>query len=294
MNWIKSYYHQNELILDFTANNVAKMSPMDAGIHAVNYIVENYPSPYTLMLSGGIDSQAMLWAWHKSRKEFKIVSARYNQDMNSHDLKTLEKFALLHRIPITFLDFDVLDFLEKDYDNWANTYNCSSPQICTYMKIASLVESGTRIFSGNYISHTGIDSLDYTILGLKRYAEITNTPVVPFFFLSTPELAYSFMNISYKQISSLDYSENYKNRVHCYQEGGYPVIAQDIKYTGFEKIKDYYDQHYNHLITIKHKLMVSSNPSRRVFDLLLRHPYERKFKPPKLKFITNTYDKSLK
>ena len=263
------------------------MSPLDAGIHTVNYIIENYPSPYTLMLSGGVDSQAMLWAWHKSGKKFHVLSAKYNQDMNSHDLKTLEEFSLLHQIPVTFVEFNLLEFLEKDYDNWANTYNCSSPHICAYMKIASLVESGTRIFSGNYISHTGIDSLDYTILGLKRYAEITNTPIVPFFFLSTPELAYSFIDISLKQVSSNNYHENYKNKVQCYQSGGYPVIAQDIKYTGFEKVKDYYDQYCEHLLTARHKLMVSSNPSRRVFDLLLRHPYERKLKHPRLKFILN-------
>jgi hypothetical protein len=261
------------------------MSPLDAGIRAVNYIVENYPSPYTLMLSGGIDSQAMLWAWHKSEKEFRVLSARYNQNMNSHDLKTLEEFSLLYQIPITFLDFDVLDFLEKDYDRWANTYNCSSPQICTYMKIASLVTSGTRVFSGNYID--GNIALSYTILGLKRYAEITSTPIVPFFFLSTPELAYSFTDIICNQASHNNYYEDYRNRVKCYNEGGYPVIAQDIKYTGFEKVKDYYDQHCKHLVSIKHKLMVSSNPSRRVFDLLLRHPYERKLKHPKLKFILN-------
>ena len=280
MNWIKSYQEHDELVLDFTVSFLSKLSPLDAGIHAVNYIVENYPPPYTLMSSGGVDSQAMIWAWHKSGKEFTVLSARYNQNLNFHDLKTLEEFSLLHQIPVNFLDFDLLEFLEKEHDNWANMYVCSSPQICTYIKLASLVKSGTKIFSGNYITYNNVD-LNYAILGIKRYAEITNTPIVPFFFLSTPELAYSFRDVFLDEAQ-----EGYKNKVQCYQKNGYPVIAQDSKYTGFEKVKDYYDQNFKHLLTVKHKLMVSSNPSRRVFDLLLRHPYERKFKSPKLRFVT--------
>lgn len=280
MHWTKVKDKNNYLTIDFRSGQV-EMSPLDAGIYTVNYIIENYPPPYTLMLSGGIDSQAMLWAWHKSGHEFNTLSVRYNSNMNHHDLKTLEEFSKLHQIPITFIEFDVLDFLEKEFDLWANTYDCSSPQICTYMKIASMVTSGTRIFSGNFIANKVF--LDYAILGIERFAKISNTPIVGFFFLETPELAYAFVDIFKKN----EIQDPYLNRVECYRRSRYPVIAQEEKYTGFEEIKNYYDQYYSHLVTIKHKLEVSSNPSRRVFDLLLRHPYEKKFKNPTIRSIIN-------
>jgi len=282
MSWYKIKYKNNDLIIDFKTTVLSKISPLDAGVHTVNYIIENYPPPYTLMLSGGVDSQAMLWAWHKSEHKFNSLSVRYNSNSNDHDLKTLEEFSLLHQIPITFIEFDLLEFLEKEYDFWANTYECSSPQICTYMKIASMVTSGTRIFSGNFI--TDKIPLDYTLLGIERFAKISNTPIVGFFFLETPELAYSFVDV-FEQIDSTD---RYLKKFKSYQNAQYPVIAQQTKYTGFEEIKNYYDQHYSHLVTMNHKLQVSSNPSRRVFDLLLRHPYEKKFNPPKIKFILNS------
>jgi hypothetical protein len=287
MNWVKTQIKTDQLILDLSVDYHA-LNPLDAGIYTVNYIVKNYPPPYTLMLSGGVDSQSMLWAWHKSGHKFNTISAKYNHDMNYHDLKTLEEFSLKYQIPMTFIEFDLLDFLENDYDEWANRYDCSSPQICTYMKLASLITDGTRIFSGNYINsnHANPLSLDYAILGIERFSKISNTSIVPFFLLETPELAYSFDNIL-KQVPSDDF---YKWKVNTYQQSGYPVIPQETKLTGFEKVKDYYDQHYKHLVTTNHKLMITSNPSRRVFDLLLRHPYERKLKHPKLKFILN--DKS--
>jgi hypothetical protein len=156
------------------------------------------------------------------------------------------------------------------------------------MKLASLVTTGTRIFSGNYINsnHANPLSLDYTILGIERFSKISNLSIVPFFLLETPELAYSFENIL-KQFPADNF---YKWKVNTYQQAGYPVIPQKTKYSGFEKVIDYYDQHYKQLVTATHKLMLGSNDSHRVFDLLLRHPYERKFNPPKIKFILN--DKS--
>jgi len=282
MNWVRFENTNNQITLDFTAN-VNDMFPVDAGIYTVNYIVENYPPPYTLMLSGGIDSQAMLWAWHMSGHKFNTLSARYNHNLNDYDLKNIEEFSSLYHIPITFINFDLFGFLDNEYDNWATEYHCSSPQICVHMKIASLVDSGTRIFSGNYIVNSMVP-IDYTQLGIKRYSEISNTSIVPFFFLATPELAYSFEKIV-QQLSST--TDGYIHDTKCYHLGGYPVIPQDQKYTGFEKVKDYYDQHYMNLITPKHKLMISRNISRRVFDLLLRHPYEKKLQSPMLKIITN-------
>jgi hypothetical protein len=280
MHWTKVQDKNDYLVMDFRSNQ-AKMSPLDAGIYTVNHIIKNYPPPYTLMLSGGIDSQSMLWAWHKSGHKFDTLSVRYNSNMNDHDLKTLEEFSSRHQIPITFKDFDLLEFLEKEHDSWANAYDCSSPQICTYMKIASMITSGTRIFSGNFITNKVF--LNYAILGIERYARITNTPIIGFFFLETPELAYSFKDI-FNQIKLKD---PYLRRLECYLNAQYPVIAQEDKYTGFEEIKNYYDQHYSHLVTVKHKLEVSKNPSRRTFDLLLRHPYEKKFNDPIIKTLMN-------
>lgn len=281
MKWAKISTESPYLIVDFTVEDLKKLNSLEAALYTIREIEKNYTPPYTLMVSGGVDSQAMLYAWHRSGVKFNTISARYNFNLNDHDLETLEQFAKLHSIDISYVDLDIFKFYQEEYDYYANTFNCSSPQICVYMKIASLIQTGTVISSGNFLNTHGA-VLDSQILGLERYAQSRKNTVIPYFFLETPELAYSF----YEGTKTVN--GGYQGKVNNYQVSGFPVIAQTEKFTGFEKIKDYYDENYAHLVTVQHRLQIAStNLSRRVFDLLLRHPYERKFKHPKIKFKVN-------
>lgn len=281
MYWITEKYSQDksQLTLDCTYHYLKAMQPLDAALLTVQHIVDNYPAPYTLMVSGGIDSQAMLWAWHQSGQPFTALSGRYNTDMNAHDHVQLLEFAEHHNITVDFLDLDLLDFFANEYSTWADKYQCDSPQICAHMRIASAVTAGTVILSGNFLEKTH-PALTYAILGMKRYAEQSGQSMVPFFFLETPELAYSFISI----LDSSNSAAAYQRRVEAYWSAGFPVGPQCRKYTGFEKYKDYYDQ-LGHLVPVTDRLEFVGKPSDRVFDQLLRYPYERKFKPPTLTFI---------
>ena len=81
--------------------NLAQVRPHNEPLVAVAYrsiqhITENYPGPYYLMLSGGIDSQLMYWCWQSSGAKFIPVSFRYRHEntyFNDHDLVQLEKFS---------------------------------------------------------------------------------------------------------------------------------------------------------------------------------------------------------
>lgn len=282
MKWVHETISNNTVTLDFTQVEFKTMQPMAAALYTVDTIVRDYPAPYNLMLSGGVDSQAMLWAWYQSGHEFKAYTVRYNTDMNDFDLVQLIEFTDKYDIPITFVDFDLLNFLQNEYDAWANTYNCSSPQICAHMKFSSMIPDGTSIFSGNFID-SQISILNYTIMGIIRYASICQKSIVPFFFLETPELAYAFD--LYTTTDNIDW---YSRKIEAYHAGGFPVIRQNTKYSGFEKVKDYYDVTYD--LTVQYKLQYSGNLSCRTFDLMLRYPYDKKFNTPKLinKYLRNT------
>ena len=51
------------------------------------------------------------------------------------------------------------------------------------------------------------------------------------------------------------------------------IIRQPEKFNGFENIKKYYDKYFNRVKPID-RLKFASKPSKRVFDLLFRYPYE--------------------
>lgn len=274
MKWITFTRTEKEVLVNADVD-FEKMQPLEAAFLAIEDITNNYPAPYTLMLSGGIDSQVMLWCWLKSGKKFDVRTVRYNDGLNDHDIKDMSEFCRQHNLKFVLFDFDLLNFLEVEYSTYAERYRCSSPQICTHMKMCEDIV-GTTIFSGNF-ADTNKLSIDEAIMGMHRYSVSSGQSVIPFFFLHTPELAFSL-----RQSES---TLKYENRIQAYQNAGFPIIPQTKKQTGFELVKDLYDKTHAHLVTPKTKLEFFSRPSKRVFDLLLRYPYEKKFGNPTYTFL---------
>lgn len=286
-DWIKygwgsdlahTWFPSASLILDFTNNltPISQVPPLTAATELVQYIIDNYPSPYTLMCSGGIDSQAMLWAWYKHGHQFNIVSVKYITKgvwFNKLDLETLTLFCNTYNLPITFKEFDVVKFLESsELKNVSTRYDCHSPQICTHIKMSEMVTNGTILFSGNYLSDL-FRSLNYTILGMHRYSLLAQTharKIIPYFLLGTPELAYSFKRDAFGKLCC---DTGYNSKIDAYTDNHFPVIAQQQKFTGFEEIKKYY-RNYPNLLTARQKLVNKNRDSREVFDVLFRYGLE--------------------
>jgi hypothetical protein len=255
------------------------VSALDAALSTVEKITNSYPAPYTLMCSGGIDSQAMIWAWHLSGKPFEIISVKYISDgriFNEHDLSGLQEYCTTLKHSINSIEFDLINFLENDLLEIAALSECTSPHLCTYMKMSEVVSEGTVLFSGSPIlrtlpvgtKHTAISSpLQNTQLGMHRYGKVISTSTkqfIPFFFMHTAELAYAFTNSYTPNLNS------YERKVTMYHHGGFPVIAQSMKFTGFEVIKEYYDN-MAHRVSLSDRVQYAARPSKRVFDILFRH-----------------------
>jgi hypothetical protein len=278
-------------VLDFAIPSFKETvrDPLTAAIEAVNDIVNNYPAPYNLMVSGGLDSQAMLYAWKMSGHPFNAYCFRYNKTFNEHDIKTLPIFCEQENISYTIVDFDYFKFLEEEYDSIAKRYKCSSPQISMHIKMASFFE-GTCMYSGNFLNIQSA-SLTYALLGVYRFSQTSEGKnIVPYFFLHTPELAYSFNFLGqHRNIKDGRYKSilPYYNRVIDCQLAGFPVVAQEKKLNGFEKFKEYYDSHGYVLKDFRNKMKWHSKPSQRPFDWLFRYPYEDQFGEPPLTFILN-------
>jgi hypothetical protein len=277
MDWIKTGWG-NSLSQEFSESepfvmdirravpNGSLPAPMVAALNAIDDIVKNYPPPYTLFCSGGVDSQAMIHAWTMSGHPFTIVAIRYISNgiwFNNHDLNELFKFARSSDLPVTYYNFDVIDFLETRFPEYAATYQCTSPQICTYMAMSELVTNGTILFSGNFITEIPLLPVNYTIMGLFRYAKKTKRNIIPFFFLHDSALAMSCIN-------SKVTGEPYERKITMLHNAGFPVVPQPQKFSGFEKIKDYYDQFPERVSTID-RLRFSRESSKRLFDVQFRY-----------------------
>jgi hypothetical protein len=248
---------------------------LEVSSRVINEITKKYPPPYYLMVSGGMDSQLMIWCWLRANVDFIPVSVRYTgasdfkDVLNEHDLVELNTFAENNNISVQYKDFDVIHFLENDLESYAMKYQCTSPQICTYMAMSEMIQTGTVFFSGNFARELGYT---YTILGLKRYTDISKRNFIPFFLLHDPELAGVHVPLAVKPT---DYGID---KFKSYSSLGVPVVLQSKKQTGFEAIKDYYDTRKDLTVPPNIRLKYASMPSKRKFDLLFRYMLMEKIK----------------
>lgn len=262
-------------ILQITAPRPEKLvKPSIAAADAIHDIVKKYPPPYNLLVSGGVDSQCMILAWIRSGVDFTITHYSYEGE-NSQDTDSLIMFCDMYSITVTVKTFNVRKFITSDeYVQLAKKYDCSSPHILTYIKLASLHDE-TVIMSGNFATQGGNGislGLNYTILGMDRYRKLTKNNFVPFFLLHTPDLAYSFYDIDvYNQnfaVSKDVKNVEYYSKCKTYNECGFGVLPQFSKYTGFENIRNSFD---SLTVPAKLKLKYKSENSNRPFDYLFRY-----------------------
>lgn len=285
IDWVKVRQENNDFFFHYKNYTPVGILPKQAALDTIDYIQKNYPPPYTLMLSGGVDSQAMLYAWIISGVPFRTFSGRYNGNANQQDLRTLDCFAKNFSIQINYVDLDVLQFFQTEYVDYVNKYRCGSPHILTFIKMIEMITEGTPILAGNFCTGDapGRPLVDKNNFALYRYSLHAKKPLVPFFFTETRELYYSFYEQERKRrlIRNFDVKDPvaiYMNKVDTYQRNGFPVIPQEYKMTGFESIKDYYDKHFSHLVTPQDRIARNqTQKSNRTFDLLLRNKYELKF-----------------
>lgn len=261
-------------------------NPVATAVETVHKITKTHPGPYYLLVSGGIDSQCMLWAWKQSGVPFKAVSMRYMsrdilEPLNMHDIGNLAEISKQFDVKVEFKDFYMLDFLEDraELEEYAIKYSSNSPQILAYIKMTELIEGGTVLFSGNF--GDGIMSYDTGVFGLHWFSKVRS--VIPFFLSHDAEIAGSIGTIKYDPKEKLKVPAEYEGNltetqrfIKNYRAGkylrelGYPLVVPKAKFSGFEKVKDVYDTRPG-LVTAIDRIKYSSMPSRRIFDLHFRY-----------------------
>lgn len=238
-------------------------SIMEIAHDACRHIHKTRQGPLTLMVSGGVDSQAMAYAFKTSGVPCRYISARYNGGLNDHDIFSTT-FYEDNDIPIDVIDIDLRYFHEVEMKGWANTYQNYSPHLLAHCKIASMVKEGTVISSGAIVTRQNLSETSYSVFGLERYARISRQSVIGFFFSYCPHLVYATRDLLVDQLDDL-----YSAKVEVYLRAGFPVIAQETKFHGFEKIKELYDDVE---IDAKIRRRYSNRRSSRPYDLLFRYP----------------------
>jgi len=175
------------------------------------------------------------------------------------------------------LNINVIEYLTREHYEQAEKYHCTSPHFSTHYKMFDMLRD---------MGYTGICcggqafAKDETVWGpclsaaqinYLEYSRINQYPVVGNFLGYEPKLCWSIAILTpseFKwQVSATDSLEDatqkrYLAKVEGYRRHGFDIIPQESKFTGFEKVKEYFAAQTNDNWTFEKKF-------RHPLDLLL-------------------------
>lgn len=224
-----------------------------------------------VLLSGGLDSQAVCYYLKQQDISFETIHAEYVKP-NSKDVFNWEDRILAETVGIDHLftvDLDNLYFKENIVEKYSKLYNCTSPQFAVHLHLLDyifdefknynvIVSSTPMLYHKIHAKISGYEIQynyppTYDELVLYRYKKDKNLKnFFPFFWLEF-DIA---KNLAKSEINHLDGASIYTKKFLLYKQLNLPIWQQMEGYTGFENYKIYLKETMN----IK-------------FDSKLRQPY---------------------
>lgn len=252
-------------------------TPLSEAARAARLIHEQNPTEkISLCLSGGVDSEAMARAFLHAGIPFEPYVFRFKDGFNDFDIADALSFCAAQGLTPNILDIDAISYFESGrHWNEAERYQCNSPQLCLHIHLLEQVP-GCAVLSWNPPNlekgDRGIGLPQFKYWSYHRYFEARGRAGVPFFFLYTPELVYSFLRLPALQRALRTTSPGasthsaYEFKCEAYRQGGFAIENRADKYTGFEKLRRHYDQ-------------ITGRPD--AFNQLFRRPLEEKIAAPR-------------
>lgn len=262
---LKTFDPSLPFVMDFSGAGPTTRAPLELAQEAAWAIHEAATEPLTIMISGGIDSQATAYAFKTAGVPARFVRARFTGGWNDHDFLT-KPFYDQHGIDVEHIDLDIVAFHEFELREWASQYANHSPHFLAHLKIASMLD-GHIISSGCLaakIGKTVFGLVNYSGFALYRYAQASQKNITGYFLNYDPAFVYSVANIG----SQLSEGAFYETKCALYQACGFPVLPQEKKLHGFEHLKDHYDRLH---VPPTERMKYMHLPSKRPYDIVFRY-----------------------
>jgi hypothetical protein len=213
-----------------------------------------------LAVSGGADSQAMIQSFIEAGVEVELTHLTFKNNYNQHDTEFAVQTASRFNLPINLIELDAFSFLHHQLDDYADRYRCSSPQFaCHHWYYEQLIAQGyTGVVAGGDSWTPAEDGWAWAITGPRQswltFGQVNNWPIMGNFLASSWQLNLALAccysrRAWFKQARDIDQvghmsqdtiKERYPEKLKSYARFGFDIEPQANKFTGFEKIKDYF------------------------------------------------------
>jgi|LakMenEpi03Aug12_release.lakeMendotaPanAssembly.Ray.scaffolds.fasta_scaffold24683_11 hypothetical protein len=128
-------------------------------IKATRSIKDTYPNEkFSLMFSGGSESEMMLRSFVAAGIDFDVYIGRYKNDLNIYDVSYAVIICESLGVPYKFIDFDVVKFFENDVVEYSLKSQIVIPPLLPQLALCDLVD-GLPVMAGGelFIERTDND-----------------------------------------------------------------------------------------------------------------------------------------
>lgn len=225
-------------------------------IQAAERVANTLGNNIALCFSGGIDSQCMIQSFLEAKIDFKIYALKFKDNLNDQDVEHAKLFCRENNLELNEIEFDVIKFLTRENFDYGVKYLSCSPHFNVHYKLFDILANlgHTGVCCGGIAPYKQTEGYGVNFtrnpFNFINYSNISNFPAQGSFLSFSPELAYALcfltepFDYQMKYLSAnvfTDHTQNrYLNKISAYKKAGYKIIPQDTKYTGFEKVKDYF------------------------------------------------------
>lgn len=220
-----------------------------------------------VLLSGGIDSQALCSYLKNNNVEYETLFADYSY--NKHDGKFARLTGINHTLKINLNEFY---FDKKIHLEYFKKYKCTSPQLAVHLYIIKYslekFPEYNILLPGHplYKNRSVINLPDYTQLSYHRFCKKENlSNVYPYFFIDF-EVASDIRLLNIHKKSNCN---DYTKKFLLYEELGLKILQQEKTSTGFEEYriflkeekKIFYDEEFRKPISLKKRMKYKTTES---------------------------------
>lgn len=237
-----------------------------------------------ILLSGGLDSEVVARSFLEIGREFEVITSKFSNDLNYHEITYVKKFCSKYNIPINYFDIDIKNWLiGEEAMQMAEESKCATPEMLPTMKLIKEVARQKKIpVLGNgdlYVSkeinpewRMGRSSEKYQwtyieyeyILAWMRYCVVHNIVGSINFYQQTPEIVLAMaLDPAIQDVikNNTIGKQSSRSTKYIVYKKHWPEIEMRPKHTGGEKIyplcdllrKNVFNKKY-HLYTSQWKL----------------------------------------
>lgn len=283
----KQVYEHRHLIFNSSESSTQiSAGPFEARSCAAQMAQQLYDKyknegPIVLALSGGLDSQAMLFSFLEAGVPFEVAVMRFKDHLNEHDIGHCLDLLTSLGVEFNIHELDIMEFLNSgEYIRYAQNGQTNSPQFAAHVWLAEQIQ-GVPVFSGEpwhrvYESRDENEPVQDRPFYLPRYKEYgteialaqkRRSCISHFFEFSMQWLQQIVHHPEIHRYCRLaDPEGSYRAKYLFYRRLGFPVSLTSgaSKLTGFERV--YSITAINNLVSDYYH-----------FNILYRRPLEKIF-----------------